>query len=252
MSEHQNNEAKEFTPLGTYKITENTEFVFPNTEIKISKISDKVFAYQRLDGEDNVGEKIIPSTGELQLEICPIRPLNHPARRTNYVYLQFETPVFLSEGSSATIYLQCPIEIGVFLIHDAHKDSLDTFTCDPQNSRFALYGNPDTGTLCKHSTTPIVSSYEDSTPYINGIIKVEITNALEGGHSFGKVVFPVTDCSIYYKESKAMFDGVKALMKKKLAVEYIDITTEKIQTDWTQAPTYETSTTAKRIDMGVD
>ncbi len=80
MSEHQNNEAKEFTPLGTYKITENTEFVFPNTEIKISKISDKVFAYQRLDGEDNVGEKIIPSTsGELQLEICPIRPLNHQA-----------------------------------------------------------------------------------------------------------------------------------------------------------------------------
>lgn len=245
--------SQEFTPFGIYKITENKEFSLPNIEIKFLKTSEKVFLYQRHDAEDNIIEKIIPTvSGGLDIEICPIRALNHPARRTDYTYLQFDKPVFLPEGASATIFLRCPIEIGIFLLHEGHKDSLDAVTCDPQNSRFALYGDPDSGVLCKHSTTPIVESHDDSIPYVNGVIKVDITNALEGGHSVNRIVFPAADNSIYYKDSKAIFDNIKAIMKKKLAIELIDVAPEKIQTDWTVSPTYEASATVKRLEMGLD
>jgi len=246
-------EKDEFSNYGIYSITESTEFKFPDTEVKFLKISDNVFSYQRKDSEDNLIEKSIPSvTGNLKIEICPIRPLNHPARRTSYVYLSFETPVFLIEGSAATIFARCPIEIGVFLLHEDHKDSLDWFTCDPQNSRYSLYGAPESGSLCKFSSTPIVSSYDDSTPYLNGIIKMQIKNELSGGHSITRVVFPITSNSVYYKGNKAIFDGVSAVLRRRITHDVIDVISEKIQTDWSVSPTYEKSTDIKHSEMGVD
>ena len=246
-------DTEQYSKYGIYKILESTEFVFPNIEIKITKISQNVFSYSRKNSEDNLVEKIIPTkSDELQIELSPIRPLNHPAKRTNFVYLDLETPVFLSEGSAATIFAKCPIEIGVFLVHGGHKDSLDWFTCDPFNSRFGLHGTSETGTLCKYSKSEIVESYEDSMPYVNAVLQINIQNGLDEGHSISKIVFPITDHSIYYKDSKAIIDSVTAVLKKQLALEILDVSSKSIQTNWTLGPTYEHGVTIKRTDMGAD
>ena len=243
----------EYVQFGIHKISDDTQFFLPKTEIRFQKISDEVYSYSRKDSEDNLVEKNIPApSGTLEIEICPIRPLNHPARRTTYMYLQLNTPVFLPEGSSATIYLQCPIEIGLFLVHDSHKDSLDWVTCNHQDSRFALYGSPDSGVLCKYNSSPIVSSYEDSIPYVNGVIKMDLKNELIGGHSIKRVVFPIIDNSIYYKDKYAIFDGITATLKKKLAIQIIDVEKQKIQTDWIPSPSYEETVNVKYAEMGVD
>jgi hypothetical protein len=168
------------------------------------------------------------------------------------MYLDIDTPVFLSEDSSATVFLRCPIEIGVFLVHDNHKDSLDCFTCDPLNSRFCLYGPPESGTLCKYAKTEIVESYDDSIPFINAVLKINLQNQLSKGLSIGKIVFQMSENSIYYKDSKAIFDSLFAVMKKKLTIEIIDVNSEKIQTNFTLSPTYEKIDTVKHMDMGVE
>lgn len=246
-------EFDDFSNYGIYKITDSKEFTFPNIEIKITKVSENVFSYTRRDSEDNLSEKMIPTkSNELTIELSPIRPLNYPAKRTTYVYLDLETPVFLSEGSAATIFTRCPIEIGVFLVHDLHKDSLDWFTCDPTNSRFGLYGTPESGTLCKYAKSEIVESYEDSIPYINAVLEINIRNELNEGHSISRIVFPITDNSIYYKNSKAIIDSVYAVLKKQITLEILDVSSQSIQTNWTLAPTYEHAVTIKRMDMGVD
>lgn len=242
-----------FTKYGIYKITDSVEFNLPNVEIKIKRVSENVFSYVRKDAEENLLEKMIPTkSDELVLELSPIRPLNHPAKRTNFVYLELETPVFLSEGSAATIFVRFPIEIGVFLIHGDHKDSLDWFTCDPSNSRFGLYGTPESGTLCKYAKSEIVESYEDSVPFVNGVLEISIQNELDEGHSISKIVFPISDNSLYYEDSKAILDSIIATLKKKVTLEILDISSKSIQTTWTRAPTYEQTTTVKRLDMGVD
>jgi hypothetical protein len=242
-----------FSKYGVYTITDSLELFFPGVEIKINKIADNVFSYYKKDFEENIIEKKIPTaTSELKIEVAPIRPLNYPAKRTNYFYLEFESPVFLTEGSSATVFVQCPIEIGLFLIHDSHQDSLDWFTCDPLNSRFGLYGTPESGTLCKYSKVPIVGSYNDSLDYFNGIIKINLKNELPGGHSITKIVFPIVETSIYYNDSKVIFDSITGILKKKIIVELFDVDPEPIQTDWKKSPTYEKVATVKRMDLGVD
>lgn len=242
-----------FSKYGVYTISESLELFFPGVTIKIDKIGENVFSYLKRDFEDNITEKKIPvKTPKLKIEVAPIRPLNYPARRTNYFYLEFESPVFLIENSSATVFVQCPIEIGLFLIHDSHKDSLDWFTCDPPNSRFGLYGTPDSGILCKYSKVPIVGTYNDSLDYFNGIIKINLKNELPGGHSINRIVFPISDTSIYYDDTKAIFDSITGILKKKITIELFDVDPEPIQTDWTKSPTYEKVELVKRMDMGVD
>ncbi|MCV0373793.1 MAG: DUF432 domain-containing protein [Nitrosarchaeum sp.] len=241
------------TQFGIYKITDYSDFVFPNTEIKIKRISEHVFSYIRKNHDDELIEKIIPTqSNELTIEICPIRPINYPAKRTSYVYLDLETPIFLSEGSAATIFVRCPVEIGLFLIHDGQKDSLDWFTCDPEHSRFGLYGSPESGTLCKYAKSEIVESYDDSIPFVNGVMEINIQNELSGGHSISKIIFPITEHSLYYRDSKTIISSLNAVLKKKLTLEVLDISPKNIQTDWALSPSYEAAEPVKRMDMGVD
>lgn len=248
-----NSENTKFSKYGFYDVNESLDLTFPETEIKIRKVGQNVFSYARKDAADDFVEKIIPTKSEtLRIEVAPIRPLNFPAHRTNYVYLELETPIFLYEGSSATVFIQCPIEIGVFYIHDAHADSLDCFTCDPTNSRFCLYGPPESGTLCKYYKSEIVESYDDSIPYVNGVLQMSLHNGLSKGLSVGRIVFLISDNSIYYENSKAIIDSVTAILKKKLTIEILDVDPEPITTDWKKSPTYEKLETLKRVDMGVD
>ena len=242
-----------FSNYGIYEISDNLELNLPNSEVKISRIAPNVFSYIRKDAEDNLVEKIIPiKSSDLTIELSPIRPLNFPARRTSYVYLEFETPIYLSENSSATVFARCPIEIGIFIIHDGKKDSLDAFTCDPINARYCLYGSPESGTLCKYSKSEIVSSYDDSIQFFNAVLKVDIHNELSRGYSVEKIVFPISENSIYYEGSKAIMDSVNAVLRKKLTLEILDVDPVPIESNWILAPTYEKQESLKRVDMGVD
>lgn len=246
-------ENSSFSKYGFYDIDDSLDLTFPDTEIKIRKVGEKVFSYGRKDADENFIEKIIPAkTDTLRIEVVPIRPLNFPAHRTSYVYLEFETPIFLYEGSSATVFVRCPIEIGVFYIHGENADSLDCFTCDPTNARFCLYGPPESGTLCKYYKSEIVESYDDSIPYVNGVLQVSLQNELPKGLSVGRIVFPISDNSIYYEDSKAIIDSVTATLKKKLTIEILDVDPKPISTNWKKSPTYEKLETLKRVDMGVD
>ncbi|MCV0430253.1 MAG: DUF432 domain-containing protein [Nitrosopumilus sp.] len=243
----------EYSAYGKYTIDTSLELIFPKTKIKINKIGENVFSYEKLDAEDNIVEKIIPTfSSVLTLEITPIRPLNHPARRTNYLYLDIGSPIFLSSGSSADVFVNCPIEIGVFLINGETHESLDWFTCNPNDSRFCLYGSPESGTLCKYAHSEIVESHDSSIPYINGVMKINLKNDLSRGLTISKLVFPITEHSLYYKDTKAIFDTLTTILKKKLTLEIFDGHPLPIQTDWTISPTYERAEHNKAIDMGVD
>ncbi|QLH02715.1 hypothetical protein C5F47_03655 [Nitrosopumilus cobalaminigenes] len=242
-----------FSNYGVYSIDDQMDFTFPNITVKIKKIGKNVFSYTRKDSEDNLLEKIIPtSSSEITLEIAPIRSLNYPARRSEYMYLELESPIFLSKDSSAVVLVNCPIEIGVFLIHGESKESLDWFTCDPLNSRFCLYGTPESGTLCKYALSNIVESYDDSIPFFNAVMEINFKNDLNKGLTISKIVFPISENSIYYKDSKAIVDSLSAVLKKKLTLEILDVDPIPIQTEWTKSPTYERIEHVKRIDMGVD
>ena len=248
-----NDSENNFSSYGIYDLNDNLELSLPNTEIKFQQISDNAFSYFREDSEGNIVEKMIPvKSREIKIELAPIRPLNHPARRTGYVFLKFDKEIYLSENSAASIFVHCPIEIGIFLINGSNRESLDWITCNSMNSRFGLYGSPDTGTLCKYSKASLATDYSDSIPYIEGVLKIIIENTLSSGQTIDKVVFPITDNSLYYEDSKTIIDGIKITLKKRAVVNIVDVKTIAVETDWTKSPTWEDTTVGTSMEMELD
>ena len=160
--------------------------------------------------------------------------------------------IHLSENSAASIFVHCPIEVGVFLIHDSIHDSLDWITCNPLNSRFGLYGSPDTGILCKYAKVSSANDYNDSNSYLEGVMQIILENTLSSSQSISKVVFPITDNALYYKDSKTMVDGIKITMKKRAAVNIADVNSVPLETEWTKSPTWEDKTANTHMEMGLE
>ena len=242
-----------FSKYGLYTVNEHLELTLPDTLIKFERIGENAFSYFRRDSEGKIIEKMIPSkSNELKIELAPIRPLNYPARRTGYIFLKFDKEIYLSQNSAASIFVHCPIEIGIFLIHDSKPESLDWITCNPLNSRFGLYGPPDTGTLCKYAEVSLATDFSDSIPYVEGVMKIVIENDLESGQTVSKVIFPITDNSLYYEDSKSILDGIKVTLKKRAVVSIADVQTDTVSTDWIKSPTWEDSTSNTSMEMGLE
>ena len=248
-----NNPETVLSNYGIYDLEDELEFFLPNTSIKFHRITDNAFSYFRKNSEGRIIEKIIPvKSNDLKIELAPIRPLNHPARRTDHIFLKFDKAIHLSENSAASIFIHCPIEVGIFLIHDSIHDSLDWITCDPLNSRFALYGSPDTGTLCKYAKVSSAIDYNDSNSYLEGVMQIILENTLSSSQSISKVVFPITDNALYYENSKTIIDGIKITMKKRAAVNIADVNSISLETDWSKSPTWEDKTTNTHMEMGLE
>ena len=242
-----------FSNYGVYDVDDALELVLPNTVIKIERVSENAFSYFRKNSDGEIIEKMIPVKSEkIKIELAPVRPLNHPARRTNYVFLKFDKEIYLSSNSAASIFVHCPIEIGVFLINDSDKESLDWFTCNSLNSRFGLYGSPDTGTLCKYAEVTLATDMTDSIPYVEGVMKIIIENNLDSGQTISKVIFPITDNSLYYEDSKIILDGLRVTLRKRAVVSIADVKSESLTTDWTKSPTWEDTTVSTSMEMGLE
>ena len=242
-----------FSNYGVYEVNEHLELFLPDTAIKIEKIGKNAFSYFRKDSEGKITEKMIPvKSNSIKIEMAPIRPLNHPARRTDYVFLKFDKEIYLSQNSAASIFVHCPIEIGIFLIHDSQRESLDWITCNPVSSRFGLYGPPDTGTLCKYAEVTLATDFSDSIPYVEGVMKIIIENNLASGQTVSKVIFPITDNALYYEDSKSILDGIKVTLKKRAVVSIADVQIVSLSTDWIKSPTWEDSTSNTSMEMGLE
>ena len=106
--------------------------------------------------------------------------------------------------------------------------------------------------MCKYAPSEIVESYEDSIPFVNAVLEINLQNELDDGRSISKIIFPISNNSVYYKNSKAIIDSIEAVLKKKLTLQIFYVTKKSIQTDWTLSPSYERELIVKRVDMGVD
>ena len=242
-----------FSNYGVYDVDDALELTLPDTEIKIERVGTNAFSYFRKNSDGEIIEKMIPVKSEkIQIELAPVRPLNHPARRTNYVFLKFDKEIYLSSNSAASIFVHCPIEIGIFLINGSDRESLDWVTCNSLNSRFGLYGSPDTGTLCKYAEVTLATDMTDSIPYVEGVMKIILENNLTSGQTVSKVIFPITDNSLYYENSKVILDGLRVTLRKRAVVSIADVKSESVDTDWTKSPTWEDTTASTSMEMGLE
>ena len=252
-----NQTIKNYSNYGSYEILDKLELKLPKTEITIEKKEDR-FSYYRKNSENKELKKSIPGKKDkIRIEIAPILPLNLPAKKTNeLMFLRLEESIFVKKNSTASIFVQFPVEIGVFVVNsDNSKDFFDCFTCEPMHSRFALYGTPENGKLCMYGKVALLEESEKPEPYIFAKMKVTITNKLNKGASVGKLVFPLTHHNIYYRDntSDAHIDDIDALIKKEIAgkiVEIKHVEYSKKGDAWILAPRADIKAEKRKFEMG--
>lgn len=243
---------KGFAMYGDYEISDSIELVFPNHKINISKNGEKMFEYLRVDKENKEIRKIIPTdTGNLKIIVAPIRPLNYPSRRTEHVMLKFDSEFHIPSNSDTSLYVRCPIEVGIFLNQNG-LNSLDCFSCNESESRFSHYGKPDGGVLCKYAKTPISESHVQVREYMDALMQVKIKNSIGEGHGIKKLMFHITDFKIYYKDSQCLVDSLTSELRKRGHLNIHSTRAELIQTEFTESPVWEPTTHTKKDEFEVE
>ena len=248
----------DLSKYGEFDVDGSLDLFYPETMLKFNREDDGTFSYYRKNMEGNTTEKIITSpTGKLRVEICPILPINLPAKKTNdLMFLRFEKQIYVSKNSKVEIFVPFPIEIGVFVVNGDEKSALlDCFTCEPIHSRFGLYGTPDHGHLCMYTKVPIRKHRES---FIFALTKITIINNTNSGQLVGRIVFPVTEHNMYYVENstEAHIDDLSMTIESDLGkiVARVSKVNYTPKSNWKIAPSVATKEAFKEflMDRGID
>lgn len=230
-------DGKSLSIFGKYQLKDEIILDLPNNVITISDMGNGRLLYTRNSGNETIKKLIQTKTKTQQIEMAPVLPIHIPSYKTDFFFIRFEEPLYIEEDSSIETTLAFPIEIGLFLVYQNKTRGFDFFSCDPSNSHFGLYGTPENGRLCKYVTISLDDKCVSPQPFIHTQFKLDIVNELEESVHVGKIVFPVTDHDLYYRENQVMMDGLQAIIKNRVGLHVIETVQNPIvkQTGWNLA-----------------
>lgn len=230
-------DGKSLSSFGKYQLKDEIVLDLPNNTITIRDLGNGRLLYTRNSGNETIKKLIQAKAKTQQIELAPALPIHMPSYKTDFFFIRFEEPLYIEEDSSIETTLAFPIEIGLFLVYQNKTSGFDFFSCDPSNSRFGLYGTPEDGKLCKYATISLDDKRVLPQPFIHTQFKLNIANELEESIHVGKIVFPVTDHDLYYRENQVMMDGLQATIKNRVGLHVIETVQNPIikQTGWSLA-----------------
>ena len=171
--------------------------IIQNEHVSLSaEIKQGMMNYSRVCNDDELKKAIVSKAKSLL--ITPVEPTNTPKTISSHLLIEFENPLIIEPQSRSNIYLQFPIEIGVFLKHGKKTPVIDIFC--PGKQKFVLYGKPDNGIICKHWKSPTYRSIPETNPFVEGVIELSINNKSSNWAEISKAVFSAFGMKIFYDE----------------------------------------------------
>ena len=193
--------------FGEYELNEHLKG--DDIEIKIDG-KGKMKRYYRRVRDDEI-EKLI-SAQEGKLVVNPVEPVNLPKIGVaEHLMIEFEKPYIIEPYIEDTFYLKFPVEIGVFLVDKKDVERIDIFTKVKQ--KYALYGSPEHGILCRWWKSDIYREKPDVEKLEEGIIRIDIKNNYKEWVEIKKLVFRAFDMKIFYNEYAYMHAYINVLKK---------------------------------------
>jgi hypothetical protein len=196
--------------FGTHRIAANTrDYQLPVGDYKIIfDRSGQSLSYRRFKGEDLKSECVIMSEKDpTVVGIFPNPPLFTPQQLSKNVYVKFRVPVVVDQNSEVVIYAKIPIELGVYRQADDEEMLIDSFSLTQQ--RYALYGPPESGVVCRYIETDISTDAEGVKPskYQEAHARIKITNGIDNVIRVSKVIIPIERVIIDHAHDDAWLTG---------------------------------------------
>jgi hypothetical protein len=171
--------------------------------------SGPAFIYRRYLEDQLQSESIImsDSSEDVVVGIFPVTPFNTLVKVANNVYLKFKSQIVLDQKSEAVLYSKIPIEIGVYRQSKDEELLLDAFSIARQ--RFALYGPPETGVVCRFKEAEINPKESEINPtkYEEAKVRIRISNMMDNVVKVGKVIIPMEGTVLDHAHDESWVPG---------------------------------------------
>lgn len=175
--------------------------------------------YRRLFYEDSL-EKILVK-GDGKAIINPIEPLNIPKKITSHLLVEFDRNITIAPMSRVMVYINFPIEMGIFISDEDEIEVIDVLTLVKQ--KFTLYGDPSSGLICKYWKSKIHSTIPSANPLYEGVLELNILNDTDTWIEVKQSVFNAYGMKIYYDtELVSMKANMKIVSSSIAETDFID------------------------------
>jgi hypothetical protein len=226
-------EIEEFDQYGEYTVEQKMEKHFGQNNLVMFKVDHNKYGYQRFENENLVAEKVIASERPLVLGIVPIAPLYTPAKYGSHLMLKLATPLVLDPKSHVDAYLTMPIEIGVVRASEDDVQIIDAFSVG--QSKYALYGTPELGVICRYYETRINHEIPKVAPYREAVVRVHFHNYTEKISTINRIVIPIEGADFYYRKNEAYYNDIEVVLEQRLLRTVIEI--DVTNAEWVGART---------------
>jgi uncharacterized protein len=181
--------------------------------------------YRRFVGDELVAQTNIMSDKELVVVgVFPAPPIFTPREISSAAYLKFKSPVVVDPRSEVIVYCKMPIEIGVFRQTDDEELMIDAFSPAPQ--RYALYGSPESGVVCRYADTEAAAAEEQVqvTKYYEALVRIRIRNEIQNVVKVTKVILPLSGVVLDHAHDDSWLPGsVEMLLDSSFGKDIVNV-----------------------------
>lgn len=186
---------------------EPLEITLRNEKLVISANAGS-YLYRRYSSGTLAVEATIVSDNEgIVIGVFPIAPLLTPKQVAKNVYVKFSSPLVIDQRSDAVIYSKIPIEIGVYRQSGDEELLIDAFSLAHQ--RYALYGSPEVGIVCRFIEANISTSENgiSAEKYSEARVRIRISNGIDNVIKISKVIIPMEDVVLDHAQDDTWVPG---------------------------------------------
>jgi len=194
--------------FGKYQIIDKIEIQIPGGLLILEKLDGNMIRVKKIvKGIES--SKIISTPHTSQIDLKAIPPLSGPLN-TTCLYIVPPEPIVLPGGSTLEYEIKIPVDLGVF-IGDTLIDVIAL-----GKVKYALYGPPDMGDICRYVDSDILASYGNHVASAKTLFKSESPDTVE----ISRLVLPLKNTTMYSTTmDKLYFSDVVVRVRSPLHVE---------------------------------
>jgi hypothetical protein len=172
------------------------DFAIGNNRIVLDSggAGDSAVFYRRFDNATGLllSECLVASDREtVVIAVFPIPALFAPKQLADKIYLKFKSPVIVDQKGDVVFYTTIPVEIAVYRQSEDEELLLDVFSL--QKQKYALYGSPEKGVLCRYKEVEIHTDRDNVKPlrFQEALVRVAIRNGIDNVVKISKLIIPM-------------------------------------------------------------
>jgi len=181
--------------------------------VSFTRVSDEVIRVLVKYGSVEVFQGFLNASSRKPIAIMP-----HPPSGGKYgvecLLARLHSDIYVLPNEVATVYQQVPVDIGLYC-------GSALVTVIPVKPKYALYGPPDLGDLCRYSSTDLA---QDLSPCLRASIKIMLSNISKAVVQVTKAVIPLKGLGLYLSHERLPLITSAKLVAHSQS--YAEVTTE--------------------------